>query len=232
MSRLPAAQRREQLLETAEALFSSHGYARATTAELAKAAGVTEPVIYRHFESKKDLFIALIERTAARTVSIWEQQLAETSDPAQRLHRLLYENPMIRMHGRSAYRVIVQAVTETADPQIQAALAKHIDELHRFITGEIERAQRDVKGLAKYPADLIAWVMIHLALGYGMLSAMAIPGHGTGRDSIGAGVREALAKLLGVSAPAEPAPGTPPQAPAQPPHVPSEQGPSAQGRVA
>ncbi|MBM4108209.1 MAG: TetR/AcrR family transcriptional regulator [Phycisphaerae bacterium] len=206
MSRLPAAQRREQLLDSAETLFARHGYVRATTAELARAAGVTEPIIYRHFDSKKDLFISLIERTAQRTIHQWEQQLAHAADPVERLRRLLYENPMVRTHGRSAYRVIVQAVTETADAQIQAALAKHIDELHTFVKGEIERAQRDVKGLAKYSADMVAWVLIHLALGYGLLSVMGIPGHGVGRDSIGASVRESLARLLGVAPPSTPRP--------------------------
>ena len=60
MTRLPAAQRREQLLDEASKLFAQLGYARATTSQLAKAAGVTEPIIYRHFASKRDLFIALI----------------------------------------------------------------------------------------------------------------------------------------------------------------------------
>ena len=55
MSRLPAAKRREQLLDCAAVLFSEHGYARATTSELARTAGVTEPIIYRHFKSKRDL---------------------------------------------------------------------------------------------------------------------------------------------------------------------------------
>ena len=69
MSRLPAAKRKEQLLDCAMQLFAAHGYARATTAELAKLAGVTEPIIYRHFDSKLDLFVALIERTAGMTLT-------------------------------------------------------------------------------------------------------------------------------------------------------------------
>ena len=76
MSRLTGKERREQLLDVAEKAFARHGYARATTAELAKAAGVTEPIIYRHFDSKRALFIALIQRTAQRTLGYWEQQLA------------------------------------------------------------------------------------------------------------------------------------------------------------
>ena len=46
MSRLPASKRREQLLDKAAELFAKNGYARATTAQLAKAAGVTEPTLF------------------------------------------------------------------------------------------------------------------------------------------------------------------------------------------
>ena len=80
MKRLPADQRREQLLDRAAELFARHGYARATTAELAKAAGVTEPIIYRHFKSKRDLFISLIERTGRETLDVWERD-AHTALP-------------------------------------------------------------------------------------------------------------------------------------------------------
>ena len=94
MSRLPAEKRREQLLDCAATLFAKSGYARSTTAELARCAGVTEPIIYRHFASKKDLFVALIERTAARTLQHWQDRLADADEPAERLRRLLGENPM------------------------------------------------------------------------------------------------------------------------------------------
>src|ERR1051326_7480135 len=89
VSRLPASKRREQLLDRAAELFAKNGYARATTAQLAKAAGVTEPIIYRHFDSKRDLFVALIERTGRETIERWEEDLAGANDPAERLRRLL-----------------------------------------------------------------------------------------------------------------------------------------------
>ena len=76
-----------RMLDCAADLFSKYGYARATTAQLAKAAGVTEPIIYRHFDSKRDLFVALIERTGRETITQWEQHLAGAEDrrrPPQR----------------------------------------------------------------------------------------------------------------------------------------------------
>src|SRR5438105_4766585 len=137
MSRLPAEKRREQLLDRAAALFSKLGYARATTAELAKAAGVTEPIIYRHFASKRDLFIALIERTGEETLRQWEEALADANDPAERLVRLVGGNPMVTERGRSAYRVILQAITEVEDPLIHKAVSEHFTTVHGFLLKEI-----------------------------------------------------------------------------------------------
>src|SRR5690606_11494840 len=133
-----------------------NGYARATTAQLAKAAGVTEPIIYRHFASKRDLFVALIERTGQQTISQWEQHLADAQDPAERLPRLIGDNPMVSQRGRFGYRVILQAITEVDDPAIQEALRNHILSLHAFLTRELDRAQREHKVTTRFSAELIA----------------------------------------------------------------------------
>jgi AcrR family transcriptional regulator len=194
MSRLPAEKRREQLLDRAANLFSKLGYARATTAELAKAAGVTEPIIYRHFASKRDLFIALIERTGEETLRQWEEALADAPDPADRLVRLLAGNPMVSERGRSAYRVILQAITEVEDPLIHTALSEHMTRLHAFLVKEIQHAQAGHKVTARYSAEIIAWILMHVGLGYGVLSAMNIPNQGM--DKEGNHVQDVLGRLL------------------------------------
>ena len=194
MSRLPAPKRREQLLDCAADLFAKNGYARATTAQLAKAAGVTEPIIYRHFDSKRDLFVALIERTGRETIHQWEQHLSGADDPADRLRRLIGDNPMVTEHGRAAYRVILQAISETEDPVIHDALRNHIKSLHAFLTEELEGAQKEHKVTGRFSAELIGWLLIHIGLGYGVLDAMAIPGQG--EDAAGVSVRDLIARTL------------------------------------
>jgi AcrR family transcriptional regulator len=180
MSRLPAAQRKEQLLDRAAELFARSGYARATTAQLAKAAGVTEPIIYRHFDSKRDLFVALIERTGDQTLHDWKDHLADAGDPAERLQRLIGENPMVMRRGEAPYRVMLQAITEVDDPEIHRALIEHITKLHAFITEEIQRAQKAEQVTNNFAADIIAWHLIHAGLGYGVLNAWGFRDHGTG----------------------------------------------------
>jgi len=59
--RLPAQQRRAAILAAAARLFSQSGFRGTTTRALAKAVGVTEPILYEHFRSKRELYAAIVE---------------------------------------------------------------------------------------------------------------------------------------------------------------------------
>jgi AcrR family transcriptional regulator len=65
-SRLSAPARREQLLDVALQVFARSGYHDTSMNDVAEAAGVTKPVLYQHFESKRDLFQALLDAVGAR----------------------------------------------------------------------------------------------------------------------------------------------------------------------
>ena len=60
--RLSAGERREQLIQVAVDLFSRKGFNGTTTREIAAAAGVTEAIIFRHFETKEQLYTAIIDQ--------------------------------------------------------------------------------------------------------------------------------------------------------------------------
>ncbi len=194
MSRLPAAERREQLLDSAVSVFAERGYSGSTTAMLAKAAGVTEPIIYRHFKSKKHLFIAVIERAGRLTLRLWESQLESAKDPAQRLRRLIGANPMTSESGRRDYRVIVQAMTEIEDPEILEALREHVHKLHAFVEREVATAQNDGQVSKAFSPAVTTWALLHLGLGYGILAALGMPDHAVDQHNVH--VRQVITKLM------------------------------------
>jgi len=53
---------RRQLEDVAAQLFAEHGYAATTVEQIVERAGVSKPALYRHFESKKDLYLTLLRR--------------------------------------------------------------------------------------------------------------------------------------------------------------------------
>src|SRR5829696_7699442 len=93
MPRLKAPQRREQLMEVATKLFARNGYEATTTAAIALAAGVTEPILYRHFKSKQELFVAIVKAVSERTMRHWEELIQGVDDPAEQIRRVAAEMP-------------------------------------------------------------------------------------------------------------------------------------------
>src|SRR5437764_15342714 len=87
--RLTKAERKRQLLGHAEQLFVRLGYRDTTTEKIAAAAGVTEPVLYRHFDSKKALFLEVLEEIREATLGRWNADSADLADPLARLHAVM-----------------------------------------------------------------------------------------------------------------------------------------------
>jgi AcrR family transcriptional regulator len=80
--RLPAGERRHQILEVATELFAQNGFQGVTTKQIAERARVNEAILFRHFPSKKELYWAVIEaKTLQRPATeVLEKQLEEAGD--------------------------------------------------------------------------------------------------------------------------------------------------------
>ena len=129
-SRLPRGERREQLLEAASELFVDRGYHAAGMDEIADRAGVSKPVLYQHFTSKLDLYLAVLQQHVEILVSSVRQALDTSTDNRQRLHdavqaffdfieddsqgfRLIFENDYVTEPQVAAQvKVATEACTE------------------------------------------------------------------------------------------------------------------------
>ncbi len=83
--RLAGADRRIQVLEVAAAQFAKTGLHRTTTEALAKAAGISEPVLYDHFSSKECLFRAAVEANIENRLAELTARLASIP-PGSQVH--------------------------------------------------------------------------------------------------------------------------------------------------
>ena len=80
-ARLTAAERSEQLIDVAEALFITKGYDRTSIGDVATAAGVSRPVVYEYHGSKEGLYLAALERAKRRLADDYTAALAGLRDP-------------------------------------------------------------------------------------------------------------------------------------------------------
>jgi AcrR family transcriptional regulator len=114
-TRLPAHERRDVILRVAGGLFARHGYAATRLEDIAAAAEVTKPVVYRHFASKQALYLALLERHEADLPGFLEG--ADPSDPAAVLAVIGHWLDYVR-ENRHAWVMLFR--DSTGGPEIQA----------------------------------------------------------------------------------------------------------------
>src|SRR5262245_5157117 len=86
--RMRKADRKRQLLEHAKELFVTLGYPNTTTQKIAEAAGVSEPVLYQHFASKKALFLEVLDEIRGATLKRWQGETGGLTDPLAKLHAI------------------------------------------------------------------------------------------------------------------------------------------------
>ena len=164
-TRLPAKERKAAVLDCACGIFSSGSYRGTTTAEIARQAGVTEPVLYRHFESKRGLYLAVLEESWRRLRVVWEQAVADEPDPrfwVSAMGRAYLASKDTRILCAELW---VQALTEASDDAvIRKFLRKQMREVHDYVTDVIRRSQ-EAGGI--YPdreASPEAWIFLAIGL--------------------------------------------------------------------
>jgi AcrR family transcriptional regulator len=134
--RIPAAERRELVLEAAVAEFAAHGLAGTSTEDVARRAGISQPYVFRLFPTKKSLFLALVQRcfrrvedafTAAAAGLTGDEALAAMGDAYERL-----------LDDRTLLLLQMQAYAACDDPEIRDATRagfKRLWELVERLTG-------------------------------------------------------------------------------------------------
>src|SRR5215831_7846797 len=83
--RLPAPRRRRQLLDVALEVFAVRGYHPTSMNEIAEAAGVTKPVLYQHFRSKRELYLELLEDVGGRLRDSIGKATSEAPNPREQV---------------------------------------------------------------------------------------------------------------------------------------------------
>jgi len=166
LTRLSGSERRAVVVETACRVFAKSSYHGSTTAQIAREMGVTEPVLYRHFASKRELYLACLDTVWERVRGLWEKAVERETDPANWLKAI----GKAYLEARASARIVlvdlwIQALTEAADdPEIRRALRQQVREVHDFVADLIRRAQAEGGIFADRDPDAEAWIFISLGL--------------------------------------------------------------------
>lgn len=157
--RLPAVERRACVLDAAMRLFATSSYRGATTADIAAEAGISEPILYRHFGSKRELYLACLDDAWARLKACGEEA---TGSLRIRAISEAY------MDGRGPVRLIdlwIQALTVAGeDETIADALRVQIREVHAWFADLIREGQADGTIVADRDPVAESWLLLAAGL--------------------------------------------------------------------
>jgi AcrR family transcriptional regulator len=147
-SRLPAPERREQLLEVAGELFAEHGYHRLSMEQLAEGAGVSKPVLYQHFPSKRALYLALVHDAVVEMEAQVRKALEGTSDNRNRVESAI--SAYFDFIEDPRFRLIVTA--ELTDARVR----EEVESAMRRVAAEVGALIAEDAGLSSESAQFLA----------------------------------------------------------------------------
>ena len=149
--RLTAVARRAQLLEVAREVFASDGYHGAGMEQIAVRAGVTKPVLYQHFESKKELYLGLLEEDMGRLLEDIGRAIEGARSNRERIERATGAYFSFIDENEGSFRLLFRE-TMGAEDEFRGAIERFRDELARRITAVIQAET----GLVASEAELLA----------------------------------------------------------------------------
>ena len=133
--------RREEILDAAFQVFAERGFHGASTEEIARRAGISQPYVFRLFGTKKDLFIAAVNRGAERVAAVFSDAADGT-----------YGQEALNAMGL-AYQELLMADSELLGMQLQQFAACHDPEVQRAVRGSMQRIWAVVENVSGAPLE-------------------------------------------------------------------------------
>jgi AcrR family transcriptional regulator len=135
--RLPAEQRRRQLLDVACDVFAASGFYGTSMDDIASTAGVTKPVLYQHFPSKRALYTELLEDVGARLLGDMTAATRRATTGRQRVEEGFGAYFRFVTNNRAAFRLLFGASARN-DPEFAQIVDRVLTDAAEAISVLIE----------------------------------------------------------------------------------------------
>jgi AcrR family transcriptional regulator len=120
--RLPAAERKKQILSSAVKVFARSNYRAARVADIAAEAGISEAAIYKYFPSKERIFLEILGHMSERILLLWQEELDQEQDALEAMRNMGLSFFRRMMSHPHELKVQFQAISEVDDNKIARQL--------------------------------------------------------------------------------------------------------------
>ena len=156
--RLPRRERRVQLLDSALEVFVAQGYHAAAMDDIAERAGVSKPVLYQHFPSKLELYLALLDTACDQVIANCRQALASTHDNKTRVAAAMAAFYAYVADERGAFRLVFES-----DLTSEKSVREHVERVTTECAAMIADVIHDDTGLPAEQSRLLAVSLVGMA---------------------------------------------------------------------
>ncbi len=157
-NRLPRHERRRQLLDAALEVFVSQGYHAAAMDEIAERAGVSKPVLYQHFPSKLELYLALLDESVDTLLETVRNALRSNPDPKQRVAATFVAYFDYVGGAAEAYRLVFES-----DLSNETLVRDRLDRVQRECAAMVSQTVSEDTGLSEDEARLLSVGLVGMA---------------------------------------------------------------------
>jgi AcrR family transcriptional regulator len=161
------------MLQSAKHVFAHSTYADASTGELARASEVTEPMLYKHFGSKKGLFLAVLCEFGAQFFDLLQERVSRRAEQnvLDALAHVVDDYCTTIKTDPETQRVLFQAINNSGDPDIALCVRESNQAVYGLIHELVERALAQGYLDASISPDAATWgyMSMILAIQYGLM---------------------------------------------------------------
>ena len=156
--RLPAKERRRQILRCAVKVFARSNFQVARVADIAAEAGISEAAVYKYFPSKKSIYLEILRHMSDRIITFWQEEVDREEDALDALENMgfTYYNRMNRRPDE--VRVQFQAIAEVNHNEIADRLRNDHESYRDFIAQVLRKGVRQGRIRKDVDLEAVAWI--------------------------------------------------------------------------
>ena len=131
---------------------------------------MNEPILYRHFKSKQELFVAIVRSVSDRTLQQWQEAIASTNDPVERIKRVAGGMPEHFRKMEDQYHVLHGALGNSRDKKVMTVMREHYKQIEKFFGQLIGEGQKNGTFRKDLDPRAAAWQLIYSGIGFAMIN--------------------------------------------------------------
>ena len=158
--RLPAAKRKQSILKAAERCLARKGFYNCTTADIAAAADITEPILYQHFRNKSDIITSMRNKAIDDISRYVIRRVLKRGTPLEGMRECAEAFFDYTLQHRGTMRAYYYSIPELGKGGLRRSPVERLYRFHEAVSFMLEEAQRQGKAVSDIDAADYAWSFI------------------------------------------------------------------------